>query len=52
VADGTLVSYQMCDWIDNAVTLQMANGDSQVYGYQHLPCKVEVNGRVGEQRVA
>jgi lipopolysaccharide transport system ATP-binding protein len=52
VADGTLVSYQMCDWIDNAVTLQMANGDSQVYGYQHLPCKVEVNGRVGEERVA
>jgi len=52
VADGTLVSYQMCDWIDNAITVQMANGDSQVYGYQHLPCKVEVNGRVGEQRVA
>ena len=52
VADGTLVSYQMCDWIDNAISLQMANGDAQVYGYQHLPCKVEVNGRVGEQRVA
>jgi len=52
VADGSLVSYQMCDWIDNAVTLQMANGESQIYGYQHLPCKVEVNGRVGEQRVA
>ena len=52
VADGTLISYQMSDWIDNAITLQMANSDAQVYGYQHLPCKVEVNGRVGEQRVA
>ena len=52
VADGTLVSYQMCDWIDNAITLQMANSDAQIYGYQHLPCRVEVNGRVGEQRVA
>ena len=52
VADGTLISYQMCDWIDNAITLQMSNSEAQVYGYQHLPCKVEVNGRVGEQRVA
>lgn len=52
VADGTLISYRMCDWIDNAITLQMSNSEAQVYGYQHLPCKVEVNGRVGEQRVA
>ncbi len=52
IADGSLVSYKMCDWIDNAITLQMANGEGQIYGYQHLPCKVEVNGRVGEQRVA
>ena len=52
IADGSLISYKMCDWIDNAITLQMANGEAQVYGYQHLPCKVEVNGRVGEQRVA
>ncbi len=52
IADGSLLSYRMCDWIDNAVTLQMANGEAQVYGYQHLPCKVEVNGRLGVPRVA
>lgn len=43
IADGTLESYVMCDWIDNAITLQMINGPSQVYGYMHLPCRIELN---------
>lgn len=46
IADGTLHSYTMCDWIDNALTLQMGHGEGQVYGYLHLPCKVEVNARL------
>jgi hypothetical protein len=32
-----------CDWIDNAITLQMARSEGQVYGYVHLPCRVEVH---------
>jgi ABC-type polysaccharide/polyol phosphate transport system ATPase subunit len=47
IADGTLHSYVMCDWIDNAITLQMINGPNQVYGYVHLPCRVELNRRLG-----
>jgi ABC-type polysaccharide/polyol phosphate transport system ATPase subunit len=47
VADGTLEAYKMCDWIDNALTLQMGHGEGQVYGYMHLPCRVEVNARLG-----
>lgn len=47
IADGTLHSYVMCDWIDNAITLQMTNGPNQVYGYVHLPCRVELNRRLG-----
>lgn len=43
IADGDLISYRMCDWIDNAVNLQMAHGDGPVYGYLHLPCKVQLN---------
>ena len=43
VADGTLHSYVVCDWIDNATTLQMASGSGQVYGYMRLPCRVELN---------
>jgi ABC-type polysaccharide/polyol phosphate transport system ATPase subunit len=51
IADGTLMSYKMCDWIDNAVTLQMGHGDRQIYGYLHLPCRVELNRRLEESRV-
>ena len=43
IADGTLLAYSMCDWIDNAITLQMSPGEAQVYGYQHFPCRVAVN---------
>ena len=50
IADGTLMGYQMCDWIDNAITLQMARSEAQVYGYLHLPCRVEVNARVRAER--
>ncbi len=46
IADGDLLSYRMCDWIDNAVTLQMGHADGPVYGYMHLPCKVELNSRL------
>jgi ABC-type polysaccharide/polyol phosphate transport system ATPase subunit len=46
VADGTLEGYTMCDWIDNAIALQMAPGEGQIYGYLHLPCRVEVNARL------
>ncbi len=47
IADGTLMGYTMCDWIDNALVLQMSRGEQQIYGYIHLPCRVEVNARIG-----
>lgn len=51
IADGTLLGYQMCDWIDNAVTLQMSPGEGQIYGYMHLLCRVELNARLaGRER--
>ncbi|HBY63649.1 MAG TPA: ABC transporter ATP-binding protein [Solibacterales bacterium] len=46
IADGSLHAYKMCDWIDNAVALQMGHGEAQIYGYIHLPCTVEVNARL------
>lgn len=51
IADGTLVGYQMCDWIDNAIALQMGRSEAQVYGYIHLPCRVEVNSRIRTENV-
>jgi len=47
IADGTLHNYVMCDWIDNALALQMITGDAQIYGYIHLPCRVELNRQLG-----
>ncbi len=42
VADGELEQYEICDWIEDALVLPMARGDGEVYGYLHLPCRVEV----------
>jgi ABC-type polysaccharide/polyol phosphate transport system ATPase subunit len=46
IADGTLAGYTMCDWIDNAVALQMTRGEREIYGYLRLPCRVKVNARL------
>jgi ABC-type polysaccharide/polyol phosphate transport system ATPase subunit len=34
---------EVCDRVDNAITVQMGHGDGLVYGYIHLPCKVELS---------
>src|SRR5438477_4460367 len=49
IADGTLTAYRMCDWIDNAIALQMGRSAGQVYGYIHLPCRVELNSRIRKE---
>lgn len=46
VANGTLEHYAICDWIDNAVALQMEPSDGPIYGQFHFPCRVEVNSRI------
>ncbi len=51
IADGSLLNYKMCDWIDNALVLQMGHGEGSVYGYLHLPCRVEVNATLGSSAV-
>lgn len=43
LADGTLMDYKMCDWIDNAINVQMAHSDGQIYGFLRFPCRVELN---------
>ena len=52
IANGTLHGYEICDWIDNAVTLQMASGDGEIYGYVRLPCRVQLNATLQDQAVA
>jgi hypothetical protein len=48
IADGPLEAYEMCDWIDNAITLQMGHAGGPVYGYIQLPCRIELNRRLAE----
>jgi lipopolysaccharide transport system ATP-binding protein len=47
IAEGSLHSYRTCDWVDNAIVLQMGPGEGQVYGHIHLPCRVELNRCLG-----
>jgi len=42
IADGGV-----CDWIDNAIALQMERSGKQIDGYMHLPCRVEVHASAG-----
>jgi hypothetical protein len=37
---------EVCDWIDNAATVQMARGERPVYGYVQWPCHVELNAHL------
>jgi len=47
IANGSLEHYSMCDWIDNAVVLQMEKSDQPMYGQFHLDCRVKVNAKLG-----
>lgn len=52
VANGPLDGYETCDWVDNALTLPMASGDSPVYGYIRLPSRIEINTRMAHSLVS
>lgn len=45
IADGTLERYDICDWIDNALAVQMMPSDLPIYGQVHLRCRVEAHCR-------
>ena len=47
VANGDHFQYEMCDWVENALALEMAHDGKPVYGYLHLPCEIRVNSRLG-----
>jgi homopolymeric O-antigen transport system ATP-binding protein len=52
IADGTLHAYKTCDWIDNAIVLQMGPSEGEIYGTIHLPCRVELNRCLASSPVA
>ena len=40
----------VCDWIDNAVTIQMGRGNGPVYGYVQIPCRIELDPALNPAR--
>ena len=52
IADGTLLGYTMCDWIDNAIAVQMGHSPGEIYGFLRLPCRVDVNARLAPKAAA
>jgi energy-coupling factor transporter ATP-binding protein EcfA2 len=46
IANGSLHAYEICDWVDNAVTVQMGPSDGEVYGYIRFPCRVQLNSTI------
>jgi ABC-type polysaccharide/polyol phosphate transport system ATPase subunit len=46
IADGVFERPAMCDWIDNALTVQVGAGGGPIYGYTHFPCRVELNRKL------
>lgn len=46
IADGSLDGFVVCDFVENAVCVEMDQGVMPIYGYLHLPCRVGVNQRL------
>ena len=42
ISNGTLESYEVCDFIDNALALPAEKGRA-VYGYMHLPFQIDAH---------
>ena len=47
VSNGTLDNFAICDFIENAVVLEMTIPEGPLYGPFRFPCRVQVNARLG-----
>jgi len=52
VSDGTLDRFAVCDFVENAVVLEMVPPTGELYGPSRFPCRIEVNARLGEGTAA
>jgi hypothetical protein len=41
-ADGALLEYGMCDWINDAIAPQISHSGGQIYSFLHLPYRLKV----------
>ncbi len=47
ISNGTLDRFVICDFIENAVVLEMSLPEGPLYGHFRFPCRVHVNSRLG-----
>jgi lipopolysaccharide transport system ATP-binding protein len=47
ISNGTLEKFAICDFVENAVVLEMSAPDGPLYGHLRFPCRVQVNSRIG-----
>jgi ABC-type polysaccharide/polyol phosphate transport system ATPase subunit len=47
VSNGTIENFAICDFIENAVVLEMEPPEGPLYGHFRFPCRVQVNTRLG-----
>jgi len=47
ISNGTLEKFVICDFIENAVVMEMALPEGPLYGHFRFPCRVQVNSRIG-----
>jgi lipopolysaccharide transport system ATP-binding protein len=48
IADGTLVEFQLCDMVEDALEVSVLSSKDPVYGYMHLPCLAVQASRSGQ----
>ena len=49
--EGTGTNEEVCDWIDNAITVQMGRGEGIIYGYMRVPCRIAIAGAAVQEPV-
>lgn len=52
VSNGTLENYAVCDFVENAIVLEMVPPEGHLYGPSRFPCRIEVNAKLGEGAAA
>ena len=52
IANGSTERHAICDWVDNAIVLEMQKPDVPIYGHLRFRCRIEVNAKLGAAATA
>jgi lipopolysaccharide transport system ATP-binding protein len=46
VSNGTLEHFTVCDFVENAIVLEMVPPKGKLYGHSRFPCRIQVNATI------